>query len=188
MLGTHDAGFRHDALVEWKCDACATLLENVARRSLRGISKWKVFLSRAKRCTSRATIANQRISRGAYPLMTELHRFELAATLSVNLIKEWLAAYKLKDGNVSETTGNAVTEEYKKQRAEEIATALNNHERWSTHGRGIHMQTLRAELKLKVDDFGEDEALATLVSEYFGFLRDYLLMNQAPSFVHSRSF
>ncbi len=34
VLGTHGAGFRHDALVEWNKDACATL---------RGISRWKVI-------------------------------------------------------------------------------------------------------------------------------------------------
>lgn len=41
-IGAHEAGFRHEALVEWNKDACATLRENVRRRSLRGISHWRI--------------------------------------------------------------------------------------------------------------------------------------------------
>lgn len=41
-LGTHSAGFRHSALLEWNRDACDTLRTNIAERSVRGISKWHV--------------------------------------------------------------------------------------------------------------------------------------------------
>lgn len=44
-LGTHGAGFRHNALVEWNKNACATLRENVRLRSIRGISHWKIIES-----------------------------------------------------------------------------------------------------------------------------------------------
>ena len=41
---------------------------------------------------------------------------------------------------------------------------------------------------LLIDDLEADEPLSGLVTEYFWFLRDFLLTNQVPSFVHSRSF
>jgi len=41
-LGTHGVGFRHQALIEWNKDACATLRANVRQRSIRGISNWKI--------------------------------------------------------------------------------------------------------------------------------------------------
>ncbi len=42
-LGLHEAGFHHRALVEVNDDACGTLLENISKRSIRGISNWKVI-------------------------------------------------------------------------------------------------------------------------------------------------
>jgi DNA (cytosine-5)-methyltransferase 1 len=41
-LGTHAAGFRHVALLEWNEDACATLKRNVASRAVDGIADWDV--------------------------------------------------------------------------------------------------------------------------------------------------
>lgn len=120
--------------------------------------------------------------------LAELHQFELAAALSVRLIKEWLATYKFKDWDTTETHGKPVTGEMKKQRAEEIATALNDHERWGTHGRGIHMATLQAELNLRIDDYALDGSLKQLIWNYFWFFRDYMVKNGAGSFVHSRAF
>ncbi len=41
-LGTHLAGFRHAALLEWDRNACDTLRTNSERRAVPGISKWRV--------------------------------------------------------------------------------------------------------------------------------------------------
>lgn len=41
-LGTHSAGFRHAALLDWNHDACQTLIDNSKARSVRGISNWRV--------------------------------------------------------------------------------------------------------------------------------------------------
>ncbi len=120
--------------------------------------------------------------------LAELHQFELAAALSVKLIKEWLANIKFKDWDKTEGRGLEVTTEMKRERAEQIATALNDHERWASHGRGIHMQTLLGELNLKIDDYSQDRELKALVWNYFWFLRDYLTRNKLGSFVHSRVF
>ena len=42
-LGTHEAGFRHAALVEWNKDACETVRANISRASLPGLSRWQVI-------------------------------------------------------------------------------------------------------------------------------------------------
>ncbi len=120
--------------------------------------------------------------------LAELHQFELAASLSVKLIKEWLTNFKFKDWSRTETRGLSVTKEMKEKRAEAIATALNDHEHWGSHGRGIHMETLRSELNLKIEDYGQDSTLKRLVWDYFWFLRDFLAKGNLGSFVHSRAF
>lgn len=75
--------------------------------------------------------------------LAELHQFELARDLSINLLKEWLATYKFKDWTVTETHQKKVTRKMKEDRAHEIAQSLNDHERWHTHGRGISMRRFR---------------------------------------------
>jgi len=47
-LGTHAAGFRHKALVEWNADACATIRTNAATRAIPGISDWNVVEADAR--------------------------------------------------------------------------------------------------------------------------------------------
>ncbi len=39
-LGSHLAGFHHEALFEWDADACETLRANRSRGAIRGIKKW----------------------------------------------------------------------------------------------------------------------------------------------------
>lgn len=41
-LGTQGAGFKHEVLVEWNADACATLRSNLASTSVHGIGGWNV--------------------------------------------------------------------------------------------------------------------------------------------------
>jgi DNA (cytosine-5)-methyltransferase 1 len=41
-LGTHAAGFHHEALVEWNADACNTLRTNIRAGSVSGIGHWSV--------------------------------------------------------------------------------------------------------------------------------------------------
>ena len=120
--------------------------------------------------------------------LAELHQFELARDLSIDLLKRWLTSYKFKDWNKTETSQTSVTRKMKEDRATEIARQLNDQDRWLTHGRGIDMNTLRDELRLKIDDFGADPELKKAVWDYFWFLRHYMASSGTPSFVHTLIF
>ena len=50
------------------------------------------------------------------------------------------------------------------------------------------MQTLRDELQLKIDDFGEPPELKEAVWNYFWYMKDYMSVSGSPSFVHTVSF
>jgi len=109
--------------------------------------------------------------------LAELHSFEEAAELSITLLKEWLVKYKFKDWKTTETRNLAVTKELREQRAVEVAEGLMGHTgrlKWHSHGRPISMETLRRDLKLKIDDFGEDAELSQGIKVYYQFLADYM--------------
>jgi len=47
---------------------------------------------------------------------------------------------------------------------------------------------LRQELNLRIDDFGANPKLASLVSRYFSLVVDYFVRNGLTHFAHSREF
>jgi membrane-bound ClpP family serine protease len=116
----------------------------------------------------------------------ELYSFDQARALSISLLEEWLAKYKFKNWKVTERRGLPVTRAMKKARAREIASNLNDVNRWNSHGIGISMQVLRRELKLKIDDFGKEKALDQCVRQYHKLLVDYKAVTQLASVVHTR--
>ena len=118
----------------------------------------------------------------------ELYQFEQARELSVELLIKWLSRYKFKDWTVTETQETPVTEDMKKERAEEIAALLNDPERWHSHGRAIDMKTLQEEVGLKIDNLEENTSLHNHVRKYFGLLRDYMLREELFSFVHTKEY
>ena len=120
--------------------------------------------------------------------LAELDQFRHARDLSITLIQDWLTKYKFKDWNVTETEKKPVTQEVKENRALGIASQLNNQNRWLTHGRGIDMQTLRDELKLKITDYSNESRLKQAVWDYFLFLVDHMRRIGLASFVHSPDF
>lgn len=119
--------------------------------------------------------------------LAELHQFELAAELSVELVRDWLVQYEFKDWRKTESRGLTVTDGMKQDKADQIARDLNDHERWHTHGRGLGREVLRS-LNLKIDDLEDDPQLASLAGDYFHFFREYLIKNDALTFVHTRAF
>jgi len=91
----------------------------------------------------------------------ELNGVYHALNFAMDLIKEWLPKYKFKNWSKTETRGIEVTEEYKKQRASEIAESLVNHSKWRTHGRSLKIKDLQELLQIiRIDD---DPSLADIV-------------------------
>ena len=118
----------------------------------------------------------------------ELHQFEQARELSVELLKRWLSKYKFKNWERRRSTGETVSMEMKEQRAKEIAEGLNDPERWHTHGRGINKDTLIRELRLLINDFSDVEGLKEEVSGYFELLLDYMYRGDMRSFVNTKGY
>lgn len=104
----------------------------------------------------------------------ELYAFEQAQELSIALLKDWLVRFKFKDWVRKETSGEAVTEEMKIDRAEEIARALSDTDRWHSHGYGISMAVLHNDLNLKIDDMSAKADVYEQVKHYDSFFADYL--------------
>ena len=103
----------------------------------------------------------------------ELYQYEQARELSIALLKEWLVSYKFKNWKITETRKEKVTLAMKRERAAEIATKLNETERWHSHSRGISMAMARRDLKLQINDLENDQPLHDALREYNDLLLDY---------------
>jgi hypothetical protein len=116
----------------------------------------------------------------------ELYMYEQARELSMSLLKEWLVKYKFKNWRVTATRKLPVTRAMRVARAEEIGKALNKIDKWNSHGRGIPMAVLRADLKLLIHDFGRTPVLRDCIRDYDRLLQDYLATVGRPWIVHAR--
>ncbi len=81
----------------------------------------------------------------------ELGAAVTASAYSTQMATDFLQSYKLPDWVRRQTSGRDVTPADRRQRAEEIATALNQHERWKNHGHAISRHVLWQEIKLLFD-------------------------------------
>lgn len=115
-----------------------------------------------------------------------LYSYQQARDLSVALLEEWLVKYKFKDWKVTATSRKKVTLQMKRKRAHEIGERLNEIKRWNSHGIGISMERLRKELNVKIDDFGQDSELHTIVRRYHTLLTDYMGRNRQRAVFHTR--
>jgi hypothetical protein len=117
----------------------------------------------------------------------DLYAYEQQRELSVSLLKQWLVRYKFKNWTTTETRKEPVTNQLKEQRAEAIARALNDPERWHSHSRGIGMDRLRDELKLVIEDFDKDPGVRDALKGYYGLLSDYVARRGHQGAVHTRT-
>ncbi len=112
----------------------------------------------------------------------QLYKYEQARELSVTLLTDWLCKYKFRDWIKTETRGIEVTDDMRKERAEDIARRLSDTDRWHAHGHGISPKVLWSELRLKIDGFGDKK---DVVSNYYDLLMDYMGKSRISGVVHS---
>jgi hypothetical protein len=91
----------------------------------------------------------------------ELKRAYHGLKFAEERVVEWLPKYKFRDWKQTETRKQEVTQEYKVQRASEIAMELTSSEKWRTHGRAIKINDLEQFLRIKRID--QDLKLADIV-------------------------
>jgi hypothetical protein len=116
-----------------------------------------------------------------------LRFYEQAKELSIALLQKWLVQYKFKDWSEHRTNnpGSTVTDAEKEERARQIAEKLSDNSRWHAHGRMIGMNTLKTELRLEIDDLGDDKNLREAVRQYSDTLCDWLSQRNIPNFLYN---
>lgn len=118
--------------------------------------------------------------------LAKLALFEQGRDLSIDLLKDWLVAYKFKDWNIHRTNnvGSPVTMDEKKQRAEEIAKELSNHKRWRSHGRNLDIEKLKS-LRIEIDDYSDNDDLREAIRRYNDPLTGYIDRNGLNFYMHN---
>lgn len=116
----------------------------------------------------------------------EIRSFEQARDFTTDLLTKWLVNYKFKNWT-QHHNGTEVTQDDKKERAAEIAKELSDNKKWKSHGKGISIAELRA-LKLKIEDYGEDERLRSLIRDYYNAMDEYVRMKNINLFIQNRVF
>lgn len=119
--------------------------------------------------------------------LAELRAYEQAKELTISLLKKWLVKYKFKNWSTHESSGTPVTSKEKEKRAEEIAAALGDNKRWKSHGRPINIEELE-ELKLKIEDFSDNDELRNVIRNYYKLLQNYTKTYNFNLFIHTRKF
>ena len=78
-----------------------------------------------------------------------------------DLVKEWLEKYKFKNWSITNTSKTIVTDEMRKNRANEVAEMFCDHTTWRTHGRSLKIEDLSGVLSIEKID--SDKKLADIV-------------------------
>lgn len=121
-----------------------------------------------------------------------LARYEQARDLTVTLLKKWLVEFKFRNWAVHRTdpvkVGQPVTDDEKRERAEQIARKLGDNKLWHSHGRMIGPGTLTRVLRLEINDYSNDETLRPLIRSYNDLLTDYVARGGFSRFIHNRDF
>lgn len=117
--------------------------------------------------------------------LARLRRFEQAKDLSIALLKEWLVKHKFSDWHTHKN-GAKVTHKEKEARAKAIGKDLSDNNKWHSHGRMIGMETLRDELRLKIDGYGENSSLQENIRRYHDILLRYMSINGVAFLLYNR--
>lgn len=100
----------------------------------------------------------------------EIQNAQNALKFAKVLVTDWLAQYKFRNWKTHSSTGHAVTQQDRLDRASEIANRLADHSSWLTHGRSIKIDDLRA-MRLLITDYSETPELADAIRRYFILLQ-----------------
>lgn len=123
--------------------------------------------------------------------LAELRSYEQSRELTIDLLTKWLVKYKFKNWANHQSNphklGQAVSDQDKIDRAEEIADRLGDNKIWKSHGRPINIEALIA-LKLKIEDYSNEQQLRELIRSYYGLLLDNIQKNQLQFFLHTRKY
>jgi hypothetical protein len=123
-----------------------------------------------------------------------LRSYQQARDLSVQLLKDWLVAYKFKTWTIHRGStnparkGEKVTNEDKQIRAHEIAAKLGNNKVWHSHGRMIGIQTLSETLKLEIEDYSTDAGARHLIRRYTDLLTEYIARGNRQFYLHHHKY
>ncbi len=116
----------------------------------------------------------------------DLHHYEQAQELAISLAKKWMVEYNLKDVKTSEEKNAVLTNRQKHQFAELVGQKLCDPTKWLSHSRPLNKETLEKHIHLRVDDFGEDEKLSSLIKEYYYELTTIVSPNNNTMFLQTR--
>lgn len=144
--------------------------------------QWERLLAKAKK--GELTTAEMHLMVSGFD-QAELYRYEQERDLSIKLLEDWLAKYKFKNWKKTQTQRRRVTAKMRRDRAREIATELNNTDKWKSHGYGISIHELRTDLNLLVDDFDDKPEMGSQVRDYHSLLSDYMEKRGHTGVVHT---
>jgi hypothetical protein len=136
------------------------------------LAQWEGLLKKAR--DGKLTTAELQLMIDGFD-QGELYQYDQARQLSIELLKKWLVKYKFKNWRVTQTRKKQVTDRMRRARATAIAKRLNDPEEWHSHSAGISMEILRRDLKLLIDDFEENPAVANRIKDYHNLLADYMM-------------
>lgn len=120
--------------------------------------------------------------------LATLRRYEQARDLSISLLKDWLVKYKFKDWNTHSSDNRPVKDEEKEKRALEIAQALSDHKKWHSHGRMIGIKTLTEELRLKIEDYTDNNEFTSVIRQYSDLLLDFVKSRGVDHMFHCMNY
>jgi len=104
----------------------------------------------------------------------ELFDMEQAKEHAEDLLENWLSSHKFKDWKETESNKTPIDDAARKARARQVAEALGNPDNWHSHGRGIGIRELTGgNIKLKINNFGENSDLNKKVRGYYDLFIDY---------------
>jgi len=74
-----------------------------------------------------------------------------ATGYSETLAQQFLMSYKFRNWTIRQSSQQAVTPEYRQERAARVARELASHARWQDHGHAVSREVLWSEIKLLID-------------------------------------